>query len=90
MRQLLRVVVASVLLGVIALPAPAAETAEQCLSALNGYRKTAGLDRASATSIAALGRAAANHAAYRFASTPATPTCSRPWACPTWACSAPT
>ena len=67
MRQLVRVVIASaVLLGVLALPAPAAaETAEQCLSALNGYRKTAGLDRASATSIPALGRAAANHAAYR-------------------------
>jgi hypothetical protein len=66
-RQLVRVAVASgVLLGVLAWPAPvAAETAEQCLTALNGYRKTAGLDRASATSIPALAKAAANHAAYR-------------------------
>jgi cysteine-rich secretory family protein len=66
-RQLIRVAVAGgVLLGVLAWPAPAAaETAEQCLAALNGYRKTAGLDRASATSIPALAKAAANHAAYR-------------------------
>ena len=67
MRQLVRLAVASgVLLGVLALPAPvAAETADQCLTALNGYRRTAGLDRASATSIPALAKAAANHAAYR-------------------------
>jgi hypothetical protein len=66
-RQLVRVAVASgVLLGVLAWPAPAAaETADQCLTALNGYRRTAGLDRASATSIPALAKAAANHAGYR-------------------------
>jgi Cysteine-rich secretory protein family len=66
-RQLIRAAVASgVLLGVLALPTPvAAETAEQCLTALNGYRQTAGLDRASATSIQALAKAATNHAAYR-------------------------
>ena len=67
MRQLVRVaVVSGVLLGVLAWPAPvAAETADQCLTALNGYRRTAGLDRASATSIPALAKAATNHAAYR-------------------------
>jgi hypothetical protein len=66
-RQLVRVAVAAAaLLGVLALPAPAAaETAEQCHDALNGYRKTAGLDPASRTSIPALAKAAANHAGYR-------------------------
>jgi hypothetical protein len=67
-RQLARVVaVAAVaLLGVLAVPAPAAaETATQCHAALNGYRAAAGLDKASATSIPALAKAAANHAAYR-------------------------
>jgi len=66
-RQLVRAAVAAaVLLGVLALPAPAAaETAEQCHAAVNQYRTAAGLDKASATSIPALARAAANHAAYR-------------------------
>jgi hypothetical protein len=67
-RQLARVVaVAAVaLLGVLALPAPvAAETAEECQAALNGYRAAAGLNTASRTSIPALAKAAANHAAYR-------------------------
>jgi hypothetical protein len=43
----------------------AAETTEQCLATLNGYRKTVGLDRASSSSIPALAKAAANHAPYR-------------------------
>jgi hypothetical protein len=67
MRQLTRVVVAtSALLGFLVLPSPAAaETAAECLVALNGYRAKAGLDPASATSIPALAKAAASHAAYR-------------------------
>jgi Cysteine-rich secretory protein family len=67
LRQLVRVVVAaSALLGVLAVPAPAAaETAADCLKALNGYRAKAGLDKASATSIPALAKAAGRHAAYR-------------------------
>jgi hypothetical protein len=66
-RQLIRVAVTSgVLLGVLAWPAPAAaETAEQCYATLNQYRAQAGLDRASATSIPALAKAAAKHAGYR-------------------------
>jgi hypothetical protein len=66
-RQLVRVAVATAaLLGVLALPTPAAaETADQCHATLNDYRKQAGLDRASATSIPALAKAAANHARYR-------------------------
>jgi hypothetical protein len=65
--QLVRVVVAtSALLGVLALPSPAAaETAADCLKALNEYRAKAGLDKASATSIPALAKAAGKHAAYR-------------------------
>jgi hypothetical protein len=66
-RQLARVAVAAAaLLGALAVPAPAAaETAEQCHATLNDYRRKAGLDRASATSIPALAKAAANHARYR-------------------------
>jgi hypothetical protein len=66
-RQLVRVAVATAaLLGVLAVPTPAAaETAEQCHATLNDYRRKAGLDRASATSIPALAKAAANHARYR-------------------------
>jgi hypothetical protein len=66
-RQIVRAVVATAaLLGVLALPAPvAAETAAQCLATLNHYRAKAGLDKASATSLAALGKAAAKHAQYR-------------------------
>ena len=67
MRQLARVaVVAAAVAGLLAVAAPAAaETATQCHAALNVYRKTAGLDAASRTSIPALAKAAANHAAYR-------------------------
>ena len=67
MRQLVRAAVAAVALaGVCALPVPAAaETATQCHAALNGYRTAAGLDKASATSIPALAKAATKHAAYR-------------------------
>jgi hypothetical protein len=67
-RQLARVVaVAAVaLLAIPAVPVPAAaETATQCHATLNGYRTAAGLDKTSATSIPALAKAAANHAAYR-------------------------
>ena len=67
MRQLARLAAATtaaVVAGVLALPAPAAaETADQCRTAVNQYRTTAGLDKASATSIPALAKAAANHAA---------------------------
>ncbi len=68
MRQLMRVVAAAALLGVLALPTPAAtETSAQCLANLNAYRAKAGLAKASntTTTAAALGRAAANHGAYR-------------------------
>jgi hypothetical protein len=67
LRQLARVVVAvAALLAVLGRPAPvAAETAEQCHATMNQYRTAAGLSRASATSIPALGKAAAAHAAYR-------------------------
>jgi hypothetical protein len=67
LRQLVRVVVAAAaLLAVAGRPAPAAaETAEQCHATMNQYRTTAGLGRASPTSIPALGKAAAAHAAYR-------------------------
>ena len=67
MHQFVRVAVAAAaLLAVLGRPAPAAaETAEQCLAAMNQYRTAAGLNRASATSIPALGKAAAAHAAYR-------------------------
>ena len=67
MRQLVRVVVAAAaLLAVLGRPAPAAaETADQCHASMNQYRTAAGLNRASATSIPALGKAAAAHAAYR-------------------------
>jgi hypothetical protein len=66
-RQLVRIaVVAAALAGACAVPAPAAaETAAQCQATLNGYRTAAGLDKASATSIPALAKAATNHAAYR-------------------------
>jgi hypothetical protein len=51
---------------VLGRPAPAAaETAEQCHATMNQYRASAGLSRASATSIPAMGKAAANHAACR-------------------------
>ena len=74
LRQLVRVVVAAAaLLAVLGRPAPAAaETAEQCHTALNQYRTAAGLARASATSIPALGKAAAAHAAYRVKTDTAT------------------
>jgi uncharacterized protein YkwD len=74
MRQLVRVAVAAaVLLGVLAWPgSAAAETAEQCLAAMNQFRTAAGLSKASATSIPALGRAAAKHAAYRVRTDTAT------------------
>jgi len=67
LRQLVRVVVAAAaLLAVLGRPAPAAaETADQCLASMNQYRTAAGLNRASATSIPALGKAAAAHAGYR-------------------------
>jgi hypothetical protein len=53
-------------LAVLVPPAPArAETAEQCYSALNGYRAKAGVAKASSTSLAPLAKAAANHAVYR-------------------------
>jgi hypothetical protein len=62
-----RVVVAtSALLGALGVAAPAAaETAQQCHSALNQYRAKAGLDKASSSSIPALAVAAGRHAAYR-------------------------
>jgi len=67
LHQFVRVAVAAAaLLAVLGRPAPAAaETAEQCHATMNQYRTAAGLSRASATSIPALGKAAAAHAAYR-------------------------
>jgi hypothetical protein len=66
-RQLVRAAVAtSALLGVLAMPSPvAAESAADCVTALNSYRAKAGLDKASASSIPALAKAAGRHAAYR-------------------------
>jgi hypothetical protein len=60
------VVATSALLGALGVAAPAAaETAQQCHSALNQYRAKAGLDKASSSSIPALAVAAGRHAAYR-------------------------
>ena len=74
MRQLVRVAVAAAaLLAVLGRPAPAAaETADQCLASMNQYRTAAGLNKASATSIPALAKAAAAHAGYRVKADTAT------------------
>ena len=89
MRRLVGIVfAASALLGALVVAAPAAaETAQQCHATLNQYRAKAGLDKASSSSIPALGVAAAKHAAVPGQqSTLATPFVLKDLGLPDWAC----
>jgi len=66
LRQLIRVVVAAAaFLAVVGLPAARAEDASDCYSRLNAYRAKARVAKASASTLPALAKAAAHHAAYR-------------------------
>ena len=68
----------------------AAQTAQQCHATLNRYRAKAGLDKASSTSIPALAKAAARHAAYRVNVDPGDSVLLAALGLPDLACSGPT